>query len=82
MATIASVSDGYYLGGNFGWHPEYNHHSRVDGSNTYGNAWGFLRRNVVGGTYTQSTSCGSRALSANINTANILSQASITQGSV
>ena len=59
---------------NIGFHTEYNHNSKVDGSNKYGSTFrSFPRRGLVGSSYEESgtSRCGSRSLSSYNNTARI-----------
>ena len=54
---------------NAGDRTEYTHHTAIDGSNTYGKCNGFPRRPMVGGCWSASTACGSRAFAIHVNTA-------------
>ena len=73
-ATIVSGDgSGYWMSSNNVYHPEYIHHSTVDGSNTYGVAINaFPRRLIVGGAYANNSACGSRSIVANCSTARLI----------
>ena len=70
-ATIRSYSEGFGLySDNMGDYPAYIHHTTVDSSNKYGGCWCcFPMRSSVGGGYSLGTTCGSRNITGNTNTA-------------
>ena len=73
--TIYGDGTGYTMtASNMGVHPEYIHHTAVDGSNTYGKAGNaFPRRAQISGRWIDNTQCGSRAINGFNSTARTVS---------